>query len=99
MKNSYCMMFALSMLFVVGCASQKSVEYPRANKVQENAHSLYEENKEWAKETAEQVVNTTVDYAAVGAAKAGEAYDVVSEKAEDWKNRFKKRVDEYKNRK
>lgn len=97
MKNSYCMMFALSMLFVVGCTSQKSVEYPRA-RVQD-AHSLYEENKEWAKETAEQVVNTTVDYAAVGAAKAGEAYDVASEKAEDWKNRFKKRVDEYKNRK
>ena len=90
MKNSYCMMFVL--LFVVGCASQKSVEYPRANKAQENAHSLYEENKEWAKETAEQVV----DYAAVGAAKAGEAYDTAVEKAEDWKNRFKKQVDEYK---
>ena len=93
MKNSYCMMFALSMLFVVGCTSQKSVEYPRA-RVQD-AHSLYEENKEWAKETAEQVV----DYAAVGAAKAGEAYDTAVEKAEDWKNRFKKQVDEYKNRK
>ena len=94
MKNSYCMMFAL--LFVVGCASQKSVEYPRTDKVQENAHSLYEENKDWAKETAVKAVDTTIDYAAAGAVKAGEAYDAAVEKAEDWKNRFKKRVDEYK---
>lgn len=94
--NKRIALFAICFSFaVVGCSSQKSVEYPRAVDAQEKANSVYEDNKEWAKEKANKAVETAIDYAAVGTVKAGEAYDVAVEKAEEWAERLKKRAEEY----
>ena len=94
--NKHVALFTLcASLVVVGCSSQKSVEYPRVKDVQENTSTLYEENKEWAKEKAEQAAGAVVDYAAAGTVMAGEAYDAAVEKAEEWAERFKKRAEEY----
>ena len=100
MKKIFVMAFVLcASLSVVGCARESYVRYPNAERVKEDIHqstsSLYEENKEWAKEKAEQIVNTAVDYAAVGAVKAGEAYDAAAEKARELKERFKNQVKDY----
>ena len=84
----FCASFAI---VAVGCSSNQSqnhVRYPGVIERIDNAQESVSSIKEWGKEKAGQVV----DYAAVGAVKAGEAYEAAAEKVEELSGRFKKEV-------